>query len=222
MRHYLAESRRHPSDIESCRKSRAARRFRCGVCRMSTQFLFCPKCGFQNTGKNNFCSRCGNKLRTAASFAHAAPAAPSAPPASQELRCGNCGHANPPDAEFCRGCSMPMSALVTVDNQDDLIYIKLNMQELDFENHRILAPVFKAVMRKKIIVDVSAVKWMDSTGIGALVSQVYRFTRTNQEMKIVGMNSKILGAVKQLQVDNVLDIYETVSHARVSWGLTPS
>ena len=76
-------------------------------------------------------------------------------------------------------------------------------------------------MRNKIIVDVSDVKWMDSTGIGTLVSQVYRYTRTKQELKIVGMNDRIFQAVKQLQVDNVLDLCETINDARVAWGLPP-
>jgi anti-anti-sigma factor len=193
---------------------------------MSAEFVFCSKCGFQNTKKNNFCSRCGEKLRTTASFAAHRPQRVAGPDAGEAApvpgKCGNCGHVNDPAAEFCQGCSMPMSPDVTVDNQGDLIYIKLNMEELDFDTHSILAPVFKAIMRKKIIMDVSDVKWMDSTGIGTLVSQVYRFTRTKQEMKIVGMNKKIFNAVKQLQVDNVLELCDTINDARVSWGLPPS
>ena len=168
-------------------------------------------------------------LRTTQSFAaaprktvaekHSTPG-PDAGPAPG--KCGYCNHVNAPDAEFCQSCSSPLSPLLTIEHQDDVVYLKLNMPELDFETHRVLSPAFKAILRKKIIVDVSSVKFMDSTGIGTLVSQVYRFTRTKQEMKIVGMNRRIFEAVKQLQVDNVLELCETVNDARAAWGLPPS
>lgn len=149
------------------------------------------------------------------------PAPQQAEPQIELFKCPACGQPNPPDAEFCKGCSIPITKDVTCDFQSDVAVLTINMDQLDFENHRVLAPIFKAIMKKKILIDLTNVSWMDSTGIGTLVSQVYRCARTGQEIKIVGMNAKIHAAVKALQVDNVLEIYPDINAARVVWGLPP-
>jgi anti-anti-sigma factor len=102
-----------------------------------------------------------------------------------------------------------------------MIMISLNADEIDFENHSLLQPIFKAVKRKCILIDLSKVKWMDSTAIGTLVSQTYRAARAKQEIKFVGMNKRVFEAVKALSVDNVLDIYPDINAARAAWGLPP-
>jgi anti-anti-sigma factor len=187
-------------------------------------FVFCTQCGYTNTLKHNFCSRCGERLKDAAAFA-AAPAAVAAPATAAVLpdtrTCPNCNAENPDGAEFCKHCSMPITKHISVDNFEDMIVITLNAHEIDFENHTLLQPIFKAVKRKRILIDLNKVKWMDSTAIGTLVSQTYRAARTKQEIKFVGMGRKIFEAVKALSVDNVLDIYPDINAARAAWGLPP-
>ena len=181
---------------------------------MERNFVFCTQCGAQNQVRNNFCARCGERLKSAASMA----AQPAAAPATT-LPCPVCNCKNSPDAEFCKSCSMPLTKDVDIDNQDDYLYLTVKMDEIDFENHDKMAPIFKAAKRRKILVDISHVKWMDSTGIGMLVTQTYRATRAKQDIKIIGMNKKIFEAVKSLSVDNVLDIYDSVNEARDAWEL---
>lgn len=192
---------------------------------MEQNFVFCTRCGYTNAPKHNFCSRCGERLRSAASFASKEAVAVAAPAAVAVLpdrhTCPNCNAENPEDAEFCKHCSMPITKYISVENYDDMILITLNAPEIDFENHTLLHPVFKAVKRKRILIDLSKVKWMDSTAIGTVVSQTYRAVRTKQEFKFVGMNKKIFDAVKALSVDNVMDIYPDINAARAAWGLPP-
>ncbi len=156
----------------------------------------------------------------AAQAAGGAAATKTPKPAADE-KCPNCTHKNLPGAAFCKKCGMPLSKDITVEDQRDLVVIIINLEQFDFENHVLLRPVYKSVLRKNIIVDISNVKWMDSTGIGALVSMAYMAPRSNQEIKIIGMNQKIFAAVKSLQVDNVLELSDSVNACRVAWGLPP-
>lgn len=205
---------------------------------MEYDFNFCRKCGYQNPTKNNFCARCGESLKSVASIMGTAaqPQAPAAAQSSQtqypgapappsqpvdDGKCPNCKHINQPGAEFCKRCGMPMSKDFVVEDQGDCAVIKINLENFDFENHMHLRPVFKAILKKKIIIDLNNVKWMDSTGIGTLVTFTYQGARTGQSLKIVGMNQKIFGAIKSLQVDNVLELCQDVNSCRVDWGLPP-
>jgi anti-anti-sigma factor len=170
-------------------------------------------------------------MKTVASIMGTGPQAASASPMTKPgtvtvadgktLKCPNCKHLNTADAQACKRCGLPLSTEVTIDDQNDLVVIKINLSEFDFETHTLLRPVFKSVMKKKIVIDVSGVKWMDSTGIGALVTITYQSARTGQSIKIVGMNKKIFDAVKSLQVDNVLELCGDVNACRVEWGLPP-
>ena len=203
---------------------------------MDYNFNFCRKCGYQNAAKNNFCGRCGESLKTVASIIGAEGQAPAggaaaggtarAPvkakaQAAQPSKCPNCKFSNAPDAAFCKKCGLPISKEITVEDQEDLVVIKINLENFDFENHIMLRPVFKSLMKKKIIIDLHNVKWMDSTGIGTLVTLAYQGARSGQSLKIIGMNKKIFDAVKSLQVDNVLELAESVNSCRVEWGLPP-
>ena len=164
---------------------------------MDQNFIFCTRCGYTNTLNNNFCSRCGERLKSAVTYAAglktkvAAAAAVAAPVHVEKHTCPNCNAENPPAAEFCKHCSMPITQSISVENLNDMIKITLNADEIDFENHSMLQPVFKAVKRKKILIDLSKVKWMDSTAIGTIVTQTYRAARAHQEIKFVGI-SKVL------------------------------
>lgn len=201
---------------------------------MDGEFQYCRRCGHQNPKKNSFCGSCGEAMKTVADImggsshpAHNAGRAAVSSTTAKILeiaaaeKCPNCSHKNPRDTPCCKKCGMPLSKDVTVEDQGDIAVIIINIEQFDFESHVLLRPVHKSILRKKIVVDISKVQWMDSTGIGALVTMAYMAPRSHQEIKIVGMNQKIMSAVKSLQVENVLDISEDVNACRAAWGLPP-
>jgi anti-sigma B factor antagonist len=172
-------------------------------------YIFCSNCGAQNPEKNNFCSRCGMRIIRV-------PAA-----GTTGLECGNCQHLNDGSASFCVRCSHPLPKDANVREIEDVAVVEFMRENIDFENHREFVNVLNKVIKKRIIIDLSAVKWMDSTGIGMIVTFTYKTSRTKQEVKIVGVCKKIMEAIKALQVDNVLDLYGEVNEALASWGLVP-
>ncbi|MEW5945679.1 MAG: zinc ribbon domain-containing protein [bacterium] len=170
-------------------------------------FNFCPGCGAQNPASNKFCSRCGTSLQR------------KIVRREDGEKCEVCGHLNPAGSKFCIQCSSSLSRDIVVRDEGEIAVIKVNSAKIDFENHKDLLPVFNKVMKKMIVLDLENVEWMDSTGIGALVTLTYKSSRTNQEIKLINIQSKVMDAIRALQVDNVLDIHETMNEARVSWGL---
>lgn len=67
--------------------------------------------------------------------------------------------------------------------------------------------------RKKIILDLTELKYMDSTGLGTVVSC---FTKTRQaggQLRVAGANKTILNLFKITRLDKVLALDETVDAA---------
>lgn len=67
--------------------------------------------------------------------------------------------------------------------------------------------------RRKIILDLTELKYMDSTGLGTVVSC---FTKTRQaggQLRVAGTNKTILNLFKITRLDKVLSLDETVDAA---------
>jgi anti-anti-sigma factor len=177
------------------------------MAKVDFSFNFCKNCGVQNPVANKFCSRCGTLIQRK--------------PAWQEegVKCAACGYVNPRDAKFCIQCSSAISQEIIVIDQGDVTVVKVKIKKIDSENRKSLVPVFNRIAKKKIVIDLEGVECMDSTGIGTLVTQTYKSSRTNQETKIINVSPMVMEQIRALQVDNVLDIYETMDEARASWGL---
>lgn len=176
------------------------------------QFAFCNHCGHQNRKENKFCSKCGQRIQIYSINGKAT---------QETADCPNCGQPNSVESRFCSGCSEPLVEDFKVADEGDFVKVSINLSQIDFENHRDLNTLSKRLRSQRILLDMTRVKWIDSTGIGALVTLTNRFARTQQEMKFYGMTPKVLDAFRALQVDNILELYETENEALVSWGMPP-
>ncbi|HOC90877.1 MAG TPA: zinc-ribbon domain-containing protein [bacterium] len=179
---------------------------------MEQGYRFCSECGAQNPAKNKFCAKCG-----------ACSVKPQKKAAAEEqsAQCPNCGNLNSTGARFCPACSAPLNPDYDVSNDGDYVHIRIHLKQIDFENSRELSTLTKKIDDPYVIVDMSEIEWMDSSGIGAIVTVVHRFTRNQQQVKFVGIQNKVMTSIKALRADNIIDYYETLNEALVSWGLPP-
>lgn len=175
-------------------------------------FNFCGNCGAQNPAKNVFCSHCGSRIHAAA---------PAGAASAEIMTCVKCGHPNAKSSRFCAACSSPLVKDFHVSNEEDYVLVEVKLPQIDFENSKDLNTLTKKISNQRILMDLSSVQWMDSTGIGSLITLVHKSTHTRQEIKFIGLTPKVSDAVRALQADNVLDIYDTRNEAIVSWGLPP-
>jgi anti-anti-sigma factor len=136
--------------------------------------------------------------------------------------CGNCGNFVPDHNHFCAKCGVPLSQNFSMARKDDYAKIDSKGKNIDYTNHGELSLLFERTRDKLILIDLGGVDFIDSVGIGGLVTLVYKTNRTKQEIKFIIKSQHIMTAIKALGVDNVLEIYESEEEARASWGLPPN
>jgi anti-sigma B factor antagonist len=84
----------------------------------------------------------------------------------------------------------------------------------------IAAPQFKnlvaaAVNGKKtpVVVDLSGVVFMDSSGLGALISGLRATRQTGSDLRIAGATSQVLSVLKITRIDRIIRPYDDVEAA---------
>jgi anti-sigma B factor antagonist len=74
---------------------------------------------------------------------------------------------------------------------------------------------------KKIVLDISRVDHLDSTGIGILAYCFGTMNRIGGEMRIAGAQGKVLHLLQITRLDNVLPLYSSVETACTGLGAKP-
>jgi anti-anti-sigma factor len=83
------------------------------------------------------------------------------------------------------------------------------------ETERLDAAV-KALLRKdqkKVILDITALDYVDSSGAGMLVSCLTNVKKAGGELKVVGANQRIKRIFSMTGIDGLLQMFATVSDA---------
>lgn len=134
--------------------------------------------------------------------------------------CGNCGHVVPSTNNFCSRCGQPVNRDFTTEEVQGIFVIEANVKNIDYTNHGEITSIFNRARRKRIVIDLTKVEFIDSTGIGTLVTLYYKTNRTKQHIIVVGVQKEPLKAMKALGVDNLIEIVETRDKAFAEWGIT--
>ncbi len=66
---------------------------------------------------------------------------------------------------------------------------------------------------KKVVIDLTAVDWMNSTGLGILISGVTTLRNGEGELKLSNVNEKIMSLLEITKLLGVFDIHGTVDEA---------
>jgi anti-sigma B factor antagonist len=96
-----------------------------------------------------------------------------------------------------------------------------------FDNHdRFNAVIYQEVKEKlnsllepnsKLILDLDGVKFVDSSGFGAMLS-VFKTARSNDSVfKICSINQEVLELVKLMKLHNVFDIHDNLESCKSSF-----
>jgi len=136
------------------------------------------------------------------------------------MYCGQCGEYIPNSNKFCTKCGAPVTQKFTGEQRDEYFLVSTNVSEIDFKNHQELVNMLRRLKSDRILVDLGNVEFIDSVGIGSLVTMTYSGVRKGQDIKVVIKGENIMKSIKTLGVDNVLDIYGSSEEAKGTWGLT--
>jgi anti-sigma B factor antagonist len=74
-----------------------------------------------------------------------------------------------------------------------------------------MAPVLEA--HRQVILDMSRVEFMDSSGLGALISCLRDVTAKGGDLKLFGLNKKIRALFEMVRLHRLFEIYNTKAEA---------
>jgi len=67
--------------------------------------------------------------------------------------------------------------------------------------------------KKKVVADMTEVRWMNSSGLGILIGGLNTIRRANGDLKLFGLTEKPRHLLKITQLDKVFDICQTRKEA---------
>ncbi len=73
---------------------------------------------------------------------------------------------------------------------------------------------------RKLIIDLSAVPYVDSAGLGILVGTVGKMNKAGGKLRVAGLNDRVMQVVKLTQVDRVLSVDQDVEASSKALGAT--
>jgi anti-anti-sigma factor len=104
----------------------------------------------------------------------------------------------------------------TVDKQEKYLLVKLDEEKLDTT----MAPTLKTDLLTQhaegvsnLVLDLSNVKYIDSSGLSALLVGNRVFSEENGMFVLAGITDHVMKLIKISQLDNVLNILPTVEEA---------
>jgi anti-sigma B factor antagonist len=84
----------------------------------------------------------------------------------------------------------------------------------------VAAPQLKALVnsaigeaRTPVVVELSQVQFMDSTGLGALISGLRATRQVGSDLRIAGATAQVLSVLTMTRIDRVIPPYRTVEDA---------
>ncbi|MGA2715055.1 MAG: STAS domain-containing protein [Bryobacteraceae bacterium] len=104
---------------------------------------------------------------------------------------------------------------IPVENLDGVSVAVLPVDELDASNapefKRDIAPALQA--NTKLVLDLSRLRFVDSSGLGAILSCLRQLTAKNGDLKLCGMSRQVRAAFELVRMHRIFDIAGTKEEA---------
>lgn len=104
---------------------------------------------------------------------------------------------------------------ITLDKVDDVDIAAIPVDELDASNagefKRDIAPVLQNSTR--LVLDLSHLNFVDSSGLGAMLSCLRQLTAKSGDLKLCGMSKQVRALFELVRMHRIFDIYGTREEA---------
>ena len=101
---------------------------------------------------------------------------------------------------------------------------RIAVVRLDGRLNMVAAPRLKAAIEgvvdaggTHVVVDLTAVSFMDSSGLGALIAALKKARQAHGDLRIAGVNEQVGTVLNLTNLDRVLRPFDTVEAARDGW-----
>jgi len=68
--------------------------------------------------------------------------------------------------------------------------------------------------KRKIIINLSNVDWINSAGVGALMAGYITFTRQNFDIKFACLSEKVREVLDMTRIDRIIEVYDSLEEAK--------
>jgi anti-sigma B factor antagonist len=104
---------------------------------------------------------------------------------------------------------------IAVDQLDDVAVAVIPVDELDASNagemKRDIAPTLEA--STKVVIDLSRLRFVDSSGLGAMLSCLRQLSNKGGDLKLCGMSKQVRAAFELVRMHRIFDIFGTREEA---------
>ena len=104
---------------------------------------------------------------------------------------------------------------ITVQDFDGVAVATMPVEELDASNtgefKRDIAPILQA--HPRLILDLAKVRFVDSSGLGAMLSCLRQLSARNGDLKLCGMSKQVRALFELVRMHRIFDIYGTQEEA---------
>ena len=104
---------------------------------------------------------------------------------------------------------------IAVEKTGDIAVVQIPVEELDASNaaelKRDIGPVLEA--NKKVVLDLSRLRFVDSSGLGALLSSLRQLTGRGGDLRLFGMSKPVRALFELVRMHRIFDIYGTKEEA---------
>jgi anti-sigma B factor antagonist len=104
---------------------------------------------------------------------------------------------------------------LVVDTVGDVAVVEVPVEELDASNtgelKQDIGPVLEA--NKKLVIDLSRLHFVDSSGLGVLLSCLRQIRAGGGDLKLSGMQKQVRAVFELVRMHRIFDIYATREEA---------
>jgi anti-sigma B factor antagonist len=104
---------------------------------------------------------------------------------------------------------------IAVEKTGDVAVVEIPVEELDASNaaelKRDIGPVLDA--NKKVVLDLSRLRFVDSSGLGAMLSCLRQLTGRGGDLRLSGMSKPVRALFELVRMHRIFDIYGTKEEA---------
>ena len=106
-----------------------------------------------------------------------------------------------------------------ITDHEQCICVKLQADALDVSTIASFRDTFDDLLEKSahIVLDMNSVEFIDSTGLGGLLSLMRMCIERDGDMRLVCLQEQVLSMLRLVRMNKVMSIYGNVEEAVVKW-----
>lgn len=111
--------------------------------------------------------------------------------------------------------------IIATETLQDILIITLPGETLDAGNAKILKEELAPMMQPgaKLIFDLTQLRFVDSSGLGLLLSCLRQVHNTGGDLKLCGLNKAVRALFELVRMHRVFEIFATREEAKRSYGV---